>query len=119
MSLHGVGVDVTFLDRIRRFADEHAARLPEMFSEAERASPRKIAEAFALKEATLKALGGLTGWELDWREIETGGKGPSREIVLAGKLKSHARSLSVGRLWASVTEAAGAVVATVIAEAVP
>jgi phosphopantetheine--protein transferase-like protein len=115
--IHGVGVDLVHLDRVRRFASDHQGRLPEMFSREERASPARMAEAFALKEAVLKALGGLSGWELNWREIGTRGQGPTREIRLYGKVKAHAQRLAVGELFASVAAARGAVMATVIAQA--
>lgn len=109
----GIGVDLVHLDRFERFARDHADRLPEMFTERERARPAFLAESFALKEAALKAIGGLTGWELDWREIE------AREGVLSlsGAVKRHAAKLGVARVHGSVMREAGAVIATAIAEA--
>jgi phosphopantetheinyl transferase (holo-ACP synthase) len=85
-----------------------------MFTRAERARPARLAEAFAIKEAALKAIGGLTGWELDWREIEA----EEREVKLSGSVAKHAKKLGVGRVHASVMTEAGAVLATAIAERV-
>lgn len=110
--IHGVGVDLVHLDRFARFARDHEQRLPEMFTRAERARPAHLAEAFAIKEAALKAIGGLTGWELDWREIQsTGG-----EVILSGSVAKHAKKLGVARVHGSVMTEAGAVLATAIAE---
>ena len=109
----GIGVDLVHLDRFERFTRDHAARLPEMFTEGERRRPAFLAEAFALKEAALKAIGGLTGWELDWREIEAGAAG---RVRLSGSVARHARRLGVARVHGSAMREAGAVIATAIAE---
>ncbi len=112
--IHGVGVDLVHLDRFERFARDHAARLPEMFTERERSRSASLAEAFALKEAALKAIGGLTGWELDWREIESGSS-----LRLSGQVARHAKKLGIARVHGAVTREAGAVIATAIAELGP
>lgn len=115
-SIHGVGVDLVALSRFRRFAREHAARLPEMFTGPELARAAKgdaagLAEAFAVKEAALKAIGGLTGWELDWREI--GWEGGS--VALTGAVAAHAKRLGVGAVTASVSRFGEYAMASVIA----
>ena len=113
--IHGVGVDLVHLDRFRRFLDDHSARVDEMFTPAELAArPRltSLAAAFAIKEAALKAIGGLTGWELDWREIGSGGTA----VALAGSVSKHARALGVGALHATLSRSGQRVIATVIAE---
>ena len=111
--IHGVGVDLVSLERFSRFARDHAGRLPEMFTAGELARRAELGRAFALKEAALKAIGGLTGWELDWREIASDRDGRLR---LSGTVAAHAKKLGVGRLQASVSEVDGRVLATVIAE---
>ena len=110
--IHGVGVDLVSLERFDDFARSHRRRLPEMFTPVERRKPRALAECFAVKEAVLKALGGLIGWELDWREIgwERGA------VVLTGSVRAHAAKLAVGAVRASATRIPGHVLATATVE---
>ena len=110
--IHGVGVDLVSIERFDDFARRHRRRLPEMFTPVERRAPRALAECFAVKEAVLKALGGLIGWELDWREIgwERGA------VVLSGSVREHAARLAVGAVRASVSRMPGHVLATALAE---
>ena len=111
-SIHGVGVDLVALSRFRRFAREHAARLPEMFTRTELARGEAgLAEAFAVKEAALKAIGGLTGWELDWREIGWEGT----QVSLTGAVAAHAKRLGVCTVTASVSRFGEYAMASVIA----
>lgn len=113
--IHGVGVDLVSLERFDDFARRHAPRLPDMFTATERRGARsreRLAECFAVKEAVLKALGGLIGWELDWREIawERGA------VVLRGSVEAHAASLAIGTVRASATRLPGHVLATATVE---
>ena len=111
--IHGIGIDLVQLDRFARFARDHRDRLPHMFSPWERAQPARLPEAFAVKEATLKALGGLSGWELDWREIALAADGRLR---LHGSTRAHAARLGVKGITGSVARRADAcVIATAIA----
>ena len=111
-SLHGVGVDLVHLDRFEKFARDHADRMPEMFTARE----KNRAAAFAIKEAVLKAIGGLTGWELDWREIEARvDRGGSVEVRLGGAVARHAKKLGVARVTASVVRQGKRLLATAIA----
>jgi len=107
------------LERFRRFAQEHAARLPEMFTRTELARAAKVsdglAEAFAVKEASLKAIGGLTGWELDWCEI--GWEGAS--VALTGAVAAHAKRLRIGAITVSVSRFGEYAMASVIAASRP
>lgn len=112
--IHGVGVDLVHLPRFDRFARDHARRLSDLFSPAERAafrSRRALAGAWAMKEATLKAIGGLSGWDVNWREI---GIRPGA-VRLSGAVARHARSLGVSRLDVSTATMKDAIVATVVA----
>lgn len=113
MRVHGVGVDLVSLARFRRFAREHAARLPEMFTAVELGRGTDgMADAFAVKEASLKAIGGLTGWELDWREIgwENG------RVALRGTVAAHAKRLRISAVLGSVSRFGTYAMASVIAE---
>jgi holo-[acyl-carrier protein] synthase len=115
LRVHGIGVDLVSLPRFRRFAGEHETRLPEMFTRGELArGTEKMAAAFAVKEAALKAIGGLTGWELDWREIGS----PSRDgaVALTGAVAAHAKTLGIVSVAASVTAFGDFVMASVIVE---
>lgn len=115
MALHGVGVDLVALERFRRFATEHATRLPDMFTRSERLRGTDgMAAAFAVKEATLKALGGLTGWELNWLEI--GSPRKDGAVTLTGKVARHAKTLGVKSVTVSVSRFGEHVMASVIAE---
>ena len=113
MAVHGVGVDLVSLARFRRFAREHEDRLPEMFTRLELSrGTDALAEAFAVKEAALKAIGGLTGWELNWREI--GWEGGT--VALTGVVAAHAKRLRIAAIRASVSRFGAYAMASVIAE---
>lgn len=64
----------------------------------------------------MKAIGGLSGWELDWREIESVRRRHQVEVTLRGAVAAHAKKLGVGALRANVSRVSGKVLATVIAE---
>lgn len=66
-------------------------------------SDERLAVAFAVKEAAMKSLGGLTGWELDWREIGSPGSADGGSVVLAGTVAAHAAKLGVAGITVSVT----------------
>lgn len=113
--IHGVGVDLVRLDRFERFARDHASKLSDLFDDRERRALRRdvraLAAAWAAKEAALKAIGGLSGWDVDWRELRADRGG----VALAGATARHARRLGVRALHLSTSTAPGAVLATVIA----
>jgi holo-[acyl-carrier protein] synthase len=118
--IHGVGVDLVSVARFEKFARDHAHRLPEMFTAAERkGGVARMAAAFAVKEAALKAIGGLTGWELDWSEIRAP-SGDAGAVTLAGKVAAHAKTLGVKSVSSSITrfttDGEGFEMACVIAE---
>lgn len=87
-----------------------------MFTRAELArGTERMAAAFAVKEAALKAIGGLTGWELDWREIGSpAGKGGA--VALTGAVAAHARKIGVVAVRASISAFGELVLASVIVE---
>lgn len=64
----------------------------------------------------MKAIGGLSGWELEWREIESVRRRHEVAVRLHGAVAAHAAKLGVGTLRASVSRMSGKVLATVIAE---
>jgi len=126
MAVRGVGIDVAETGRLERAWRRHGDRfLDRVLHPAERARVRSaadpagaLAEAFALKEAALKALG--TGWAsgLAFGQVECrpGGRA-TVEVRLHGAARERARVLGVGRIHATVTSSAGEVWAVVILEA--
>lgn len=64
----------------------------------------------------MKAIGGLSGWELDWREIESVRARHDVQVRLHGSIAAHAKRVGAGALRASVSRIGGKVLATVIAE---
>ena len=103
MGLHGVGVDLVYVPRFLRFARDHRRRLPEMFTRDELLrGAERMAMAFAVKEAALKAIGDLSGWELDWREIASP-DGEAGTVALSGRVAAHARRLGLAGITASVS----------------
>lgn len=113
-AIHGVGVDVVHLPRFEKFARDHAGRLNDVFRPEERAlhrTTRALASAWAVKEAVLKAIGGLDGWGVDWSEIRVEAAG----VRLAGAVKRHATKLRVGRIEISTSALADSIFATAIA----
>ena len=86
-----------------------------MFTARELArEPSTLATAFAIKEAALKAIGTLSGWELDWTQIEAYDL-DIVEIRLYGRVATEAGKIGIGRFHGSVARTDSYVVATTIA----
>lgn len=100
-----------------RFAGDHAGRLDDLFTETERAyeTPDASACTWALKESALKAIGGLTGWEADWTEIEVTALQPAPTVVVHGRVAELARAAHITELLASLSRTPDYVLATVVA----
>jgi len=110
----GLGVDVADVDRIAAAFARRGARFAErVLHPAERrlfsgrSEPgRVLAEAFALKEACLKALG--TGWAsgIAFHHVERrdpAGSSGAVGLVLHGPARARAHALGAGAVHASVS----------------
>lgn len=120
-----MGTDILEEGRIARLIDRGGGRfLGHWYTPAEivlcrqSARPGRVAAScFAVKEATLKAIGASFPGPVMWREIEvlTNHQG-SLTVRLWGDIATHASRAGVLRLHASTTRSAGWVAAVVIAE---
>ena len=113
MSVLGVGIDVVERDRIERACRQHGDRfLRRVLHECERrrlvtdpVDTEAVAEAFALKEAALKALG--TGWAkgLAFSQVERAPEADRGRRVtvlrLHGAARRRADDMGVERVHAS------------------
>jgi holo-[acyl-carrier protein] synthase len=119
----GLGHDLCEIDRIESMVEKWGARFTErVFTEGERAySMAKVSRAqhlaarFAVKEATLKALGVPAG--LSWKEMEVVGGGKQKpRLELSGKAAEAAQALSIDSFHITITHAGNYASAVVIAE---
>lgn len=120
----GIGIDVVDVDRIAAAARRHGERfVARVLHGRERArverSPdpdRALAEAFALKEAALKALG--TGWAggTAFSQVERPEGGRGESLRLHGAAAVRACELGGDRVYASVSGDRRRVCAIVILE---
>jgi holo-[acyl-carrier protein] synthase len=124
MSVHGLGLDVCPIARMRDAAGRHGQRfLDRIFTAAEqdyangRADPYEaLAGRFAVKEAASKALGAPRG--IGWHDVEvvpakSGEHGPS--VVLRGKALEVARARGIAAVLVSITHAADVAAAVAVA----
>lgn len=119
--MHRVGIDLIEIEDIRASLETHGETyLGRIFTPAERrgcgASHARLAECFAAKEATMKALGRADeGW--GWQAIEviaTAGSAPA--INLRGEAAAMAAALGLGKLQVSLGHDRAQAMAVVIAE---
>ena len=119
----GLGHDLCEIDRIEGLVVRWGARFTErVFTEGEReySMPRvsraqHLAGRFAVKEATLKALGVPPG--LSWKEMEVvGGGKKAPRLKLSGKAKLAAETLLIENFHITITHAGNFASAVVIAE---
>lgn len=119
----GMGTDVVPVVRIERLVRDHAARLPRIFTDCERAycdgcarrRGMRYAAVFAAKEAVMKALG--TGWrsDIELSEIETRALNACGEVLLSGGTRNAAAALGVARILVCLASTADAGMATAVA----
>jgi len=121
----GIGIDVVEIARIRRLMDRWQDRfLHRVFTEAEvayalrRLDPAQhLAARFAVKEATLKALGIGLSMGVRWREMEVRrGRGQPPQLTLSGRTAELGEARGIRRLHVSLSHDAGLAVAQVLAE---
>ena len=119
----GVGIDLAPISRMRAAIERHGGRFEEkIFTEGERADCRvakdpsqHFAARFAAKEAAVKACPPLRGQS--WHDVEVVREEDGRpRLRLHGAAADAAGRVGVARLHVSLTHAADAAVAVVIAE---
>jgi len=121
----GLGVDIAEVDRVRGAIERQGERfLKRLYTAKERAYCEKFknkyeryAGRFAVKEATMKALG--TGWSrgVRWVDIEVVRQSGGRPTVtLRGEAAKVASSLGVERVMLSITHTSAQAFAQVIFE---
>lgn len=119
---HGVGIDLIDVEEVRGAIDTFGERyLSRVFTPAERhqcgTNPERLAEAFAAKEAAMKALAADDG-PGGWHEIEVTRDSGSRPVVrLTGMTAERARRRGVTRLLVSLARQRNHAVAVAMLEA--
>jgi holo-[acyl-carrier protein] synthase len=112
MTIHGIGVDVVEIARIRQSMDRLGdAFLDRVFTPAERAycdamrSPAPhYAARFAAKEAIAKAFGTGIGKDLGWHDMEIRRKDSGEpHVILTGPGKAFAARVGIDRILVSLT----------------
>ena len=125
MTVLGVGTDILDESRIARLVERGNARfLAHWYTPAEIAlcdqssRPERVAaRCFAVKEATLKAVGVSFPGPIRWREIEVlTGEDGGPTVQLHGETATYASHVGVLRLHASTASHGGWVAAVVVAE---
>jgi holo-[acyl-carrier protein] synthase len=120
--IHGVGVDITEVARIRtaldnpRTGERFRARVftaEEIAYCAQRRNGHEsFAARFAAKEAMMKALGQAFGW----REIEVVRGTGAPTLRLHGRAAAHAAAIGIRRLHLSLSHTTALAIAYVVAE---
>lgn len=119
--MYRVGIDLIEVDDVRRslqrFGDGYLRRI---FSSAERresaGDPARLAEIFAAKEATMKALG-RRDEGVDWRSIQVSARrGAPASVALSGEAAAIARRCGMTGLSVSLAHDADRATAIVVME---
>lgn len=118
-----IGIDIVDVQEIELSLVRHGDRfLGRIYTEAELAaaadSPRRLAAAFAAKEATMKALG-RRDEGIGWRSIELVGTDRAPAVALSGAAEQLAAERGVTGLTLTLTRSSERAAAVVVAEARP
>jgi holo-[acyl-carrier protein] synthase len=114
-----VGIDMVDVEEVRQSLRAHGERyLERVYTDAERGdcagSPRRLAQCFAVKEATMKALGCRE--RLPWHSITLGRDDGGRPaVVLSGPAAERARERDLQQLAVSFGGAGAQAIAVVLA----
>lgn len=114
-----VGIDLTDVDEVRESLREHGERyLKRVYTDDERrdcgTSARRLAERFAAKEATMKAL--ASPERLPWQSVAVGRDPAGRPaLMLSGPAAELARRRGVRQLAVSFSGVASHALAVVLA----
>lgn len=125
MAVIGVGIDIVDVRRVQRIATEHGERfLKRVFSDEELSYCMRFADPFphlaarwAAKEAIAKALGTGFSSGVTWKSISIIHTPKGEPVaVLEGNAQKLARSLSVRKIWVSLSHTQAYAAAVVIME---
>ncbi|NLI85977.1 MAG: 4'-phosphopantetheinyl transferase superfamily protein [Propionibacterium sp.] len=121
MTVHGVGIDIVCLPRIRALVDRYGEQFENRWFDpselAQTGDPAVcLARSFAVKEAVWKALRIESIRHLAWRDIVATDHDGSIEVLLSGAVKSVAESHAVTAITAQALVRNDLVIATAIAE---
>jgi holo-[acyl-carrier protein] synthase len=115
----GIGVDVVDIKRFREVDNIHDL-IDQIFTEREKLSilPDKtnethLAKIFAVKEATMKALGVGLHYGSYWKNIEVS---DGLDIRLSGYLKEISDNLRVSKIFNSITRTRNYMAAIILLE---
>jgi holo-[acyl-carrier protein] synthase len=114
-----VGIDMTDVEEVRESLRVRGERyLERVYTDAERrdcgSSPRRLAQCFAAKEATMKALASRE--RLPWQSVAVSRDPAGRPgVVLSGPAAELAYERGVRQLAVSFSSAAGHAIAVVLA----
>jgi holo-[acyl-carrier protein] synthase len=108
--LVGIGIDSVEIERFRAVLARRAGLAGRVFTEAERDYAGRLvnplptlAGRFAVKEATMKALGVGLG-SIDWADVEVVRSEHGRPtLAVSGRAAALARSIGVGSWRVSIT----------------
>jgi holo-[acyl-carrier protein] synthase len=116
-----VGIDLVDVDAVRAALRDHRDRyLTRVYTAREAAdcagSPNRLAQRFAAKEATIKALRPGRNEAVPWTSIELRQRGArGQELKLSGPALEIARARGLGSFLVSVSSQAGYACAVVCA----
>ena len=116
-----VGIDLVEIDEVRESLRLQGERyLNRIYTEAEQRDcgrdPRRLAQRFAAKEATMKALR-IAGEPVAWRSIEVAQEESGRaSMKLIGETSKLAKRRGILRLDLSLTVSQSSAMAVVVAE---
>ena len=125
MSLVGLGLDQTELDRVRRVLERYGDRFLHRcytegeiaFSFAHRDPVPRLSARYAAKEAGSKALGTGIARGVSWKEIEVvREEGHPPRLRFHGRALERARALGMRRVHLSLTHSRDLAAAVVILE---
>ena len=123
--IHGTGVDLIEIDRIRNSLDKYLEKFEErVFTKAEidycrsKADPPKhFAGRFAAKEAILKSIGTGMADGIAWKDLEIVTRDSGQpELKVSGKAKALCDSKKIKTIHVSISHEKGYAIAQAIAE---
>ena len=102
--IDGIGIDVVDIERFKSSLDRTPGLIENLFTENERTKPiSSLAARFAVREATMKALGvGLGAFDFHDVSVEKQSSGAPR-LVVTGRALALAESHGVGGWHVSIT----------------
>ncbi len=117
LAIHGVGIDTVDLGHFSRTIKAHPALLRIAFTRREyrryRFRLQSLAARLGVKEAFIKAAGGLEG--IGWRDVETLGDSRGRPyVVLHGRASWWCQRLGIRQVLVSMSHSQTTAIAQVV-----